>query len=228
MQTAERTKIGLNIILLLNLLMAFVTIWVLLRMTPAIKDILQRNDRSLQASEEMLSFVGLYDVENVSFGKELEQQFRNSLLRAKNNITERQEKIVLDMISGNYVRTFNGDKDAKQMIISLIMELTRINRAASFKAEAKARQLGIAGAWVVTFFAIGIFTIGLIFKRKLQQNLITPFQEILRVISENKKGDLMRRCTGAHLSKETKKYYSEINELLDLAYSKLPKSNYFL
>jgi hypothetical protein len=56
--------------------------------------------------------------------------------------------------------------------------------------------------------------------RALKRNLVKPLEEISSVISANRQGDTMRRCSGADMSKDIKTIFDGMNELLDKIYSK--------
>jgi len=86
------------------------------------------------------------------------------------------------------------------------------------RADAKAKQLGYAGAWGVVFMATVSFMIGMIILRSLDKNLSEPIQEIDAVISAVREGDLMRRCTMKNPSSSIRKIFVNVNELLDVKY----------
>ena len=53
MEHAQSVRLGAWLLILLNLLMALGAIWVLMRMTPAIEEILSRNGQSLEMVERL-------------------------------------------------------------------------------------------------------------------------------------------------------------------------------
>jgi hypothetical protein len=218
MKLAQSVKLGAWFLIVLNILMAFGSIWIFMRMAPAIDVIIAQNEVSLEASEEMLSSLLTKDKPGVGILGSL-ASFRHSLSKAKNNITEKEEPNVLDKIDQNYEEAFKGNAIALYQTINAILDLGDINRAAMRRADIKAQQLGYAGAWGVVFMATGTFIIGMIFLRSMKKNLAEPMGEIDSVVTAFQEGDLMRRCSMKNPPKSIKKIFSNINALLDMYYS---------
>jgi hypothetical protein len=194
--------------------MAMGSIWIFMRMAPAIEVIIEQNDQSLQSCENMLSSLALLS-QNKFSEKSLQSSFTQALKKAQNNITEKEEPVALESISQNYVNAFEGDFDARKQTVTAIIHLARINRMAMVKADRKARQFGSSGAWGIVFMASAVFFVGLIFMHNLKKNLIEPLEEIHAVITDFQNGNTLRRCTGTGLPKGIKTIFLIINELLD-------------
>jgi hypothetical protein len=94
---AQSVKLGAWFLISLNLMMAFGSIWVFMRMAPAIEIIIEQNERSLEACEEMLSILVLVNPSSKDTAQ-LESRFLNALNRADKNITEKEEPIAIDAI----------------------------------------------------------------------------------------------------------------------------------
>lgn len=198
----------------LNILMTIGAIWVFTRMTPAIEVIIKQNENSLHACEEMLSSLAILN--NISINNtETKQNFINAFNRAQNNITEKEEPLYIELIKESYMNAFSGNKEALSKTINAIIQLAKINREAMIRADKKAKHFGNAGAWGVVFMAIGVFFFGMLFKRSIIKDILTPLEEIHNVINANNEGENIRRCTGNHLPKDIKKIYNSINEYLD-------------
>jgi hypothetical protein len=60
MRSLRSFRYSLWVIICLNVLMALGSIWIFMRMSPAISLIIERNEHSLQASEDMLTSVAVY------------------------------------------------------------------------------------------------------------------------------------------------------------------------
>jgi hypothetical protein len=215
MKLAQSVKLGAWFLIALNILMAFGSIWIFMRMAPAIDVIIAQNEVSLEASEKMLASLLTKDKPGVGTVGSL-ASFRHSLSRAKNNITEKEEPDVLDQIDQNYEEAFKGNDIALYQTINAILELGNINRAAMRRADTKAQQLGYAGAWGVVFMATATFMIGMIFLRSMKKNLAEPMVEIDSVVTAFREGDLLRRCSMKNPPKSIKKIFSNMNALLDL------------
>ncbi|MDO5565085.1 MAG: hypothetical protein Q4G59_00410, partial [Planctomycetia bacterium] len=55
MKLTHSVKVGIWCLVGLNLLMAFISIWVFVRMAPAIEQIINRNTKSIDAGQNMFS-----------------------------------------------------------------------------------------------------------------------------------------------------------------------------
>jgi len=223
MRIAQATRIGAWVLISLNLLMAFGSIWIFLRMSPAIKDIIEQNEHSFQACEEMLASLSMMieggDENKVALqqqaNKALLLKFEDALKRATNNITENEEPYAIKLIQSEFKQAFSGDLKAKEKTVNAIILLGQINREAMIKADIRARQFGQAGAWGVVFMATTIFFSGMLFKRNISLNVLRPIEEIDSVISAYRNSDNMRRCSGADLPADFVSIFHGINEILD-------------
>jgi hypothetical protein len=213
MKTSSSVRAGLWILIISNLLMAFCSIWILMRMSPAIEHIIKRNEKSLYACQIMLASLAEYQHDKTE--KKLIKNFEKALGDAKKNITENGEKKQLENIEQNYHSAFNGDILKKQKTISHITNLSEINRQAMISADLKAKQYGYAGAWAIVFMAGFVYFTGHVFKRTVNKNLLAPIDEIHKVIISNLKNEKMRRCSGTDLPKDIEKIFSDINKYLD-------------
>jgi hypothetical protein len=214
MRLAQSVRLGAWILIGLNLLMAFGSIWVFIRMSPAIEVIIEQNERSLQACETMLAALAVTGP-SAANTDELRASFAAALKNARNNITEVEEPDALAAIDQNYVPAFDGAVSAKIRTVEAILFLGEINREAMVKADQKAQQLGNAGAWGVVFMASAVFLTGMLFLRGLKKNLVQPLQEIDAVFTARQRGDTLRRCTGSRLSKDVRRVFNNVNAFLD-------------
>ncbi len=215
MKLAQSVKVGAWFLIALNLFIAFGSIWIFMRMAPAIEVIISQNEVSLEASEEMLAAL-LQIKTSDSQPVESIESFGNALTRAKNNITEKEEPAVIDTIILHHEDAYKGNNIALKKTINAIVELGDINRAAMRRADAKAKQLGYAGAWGVVFMATVTFMVGMIFLRSMKKNLLEPMQEIDAVIIAFREGDIMRRCSMKSPPRSIKQIFGNINDLLDM------------
>ncbi len=214
MRLGQTIWLGAWILIGLNLLMAFGSIWVFTRMAPAIEVIIEQNERSLQACEKMLASLALADMHTADIPP-LKASFSTALKNAQNNITEKKEPAALDAIDQNYTRAFEGDVASKVRTVNAILLLGEINREAMVRADKKARQLGSAGAWGVVFMASAVFFTGMLFMRALKKNLVMPLEEIDAVLTAHQSGNTMRRCTGIRLQKDIRRIFNNVNAFLD-------------
>lgn len=222
MKLLTMVRLGASLLIGLNVLMALGTIWVFMRMAPAIEIIIEQNERSLEACERMLVALVISSGDG-SENRQLIISFQEALQTAQNNITETEESEALAMIDRNYREAFENDFQARRQTITAISSLAQINREAMVRADKRARQFGNGGAWGVVFMASAVFLAGLLFLRTLKKNLVKPLEEIYSVISAYRQGDTMRRCSGADMSRDIKTIFNGMNELLDKTCSKLSK-----
>ncbi|EKD38762.1 MAG: hypothetical protein ACD_75C00617G0003 [uncultured bacterium] len=214
MKVGQNVRLGAWFLIGLNLLMAMGSIWVFVRMAPAIEIIILQNERSLQACEEMLLSLALIN-SNGPATEQLQASFNDALTRAEKNVTEKEEPLALQSIRLHYSQAFAGDFEARSKTVTAITRLGKINRTAMEIADRKARQLGNGGAWGVVFMASTVFLVGMLFMRSLERNLVTPLAEIHSVISALKRGNTRRRCTGTDLAKDVAVVFNELNDFLD-------------
>lgn len=227
MRISQAVIIGAWLLISLNILMALGSIWIFMRMTPAIKDIIEKNEHSLQACEEMLASLAMLDGD-AEADQKLIVKFEEALKRAHNNITEVEEPAAVEIIRSQFKAAFERNIKAKENTVAAIMLLGKLNRKAMIDADKRARQFGSAGAWGVVFMAASLFFVGMLFKRNLMVNLLNPVEEINAVIAAYRNGDTMRRCSGADLPADFLSIFHGINEILDQCQSQCVSQNRFL
>lgn len=212
MKLAHAIRLGGWLLVVLNLLMALGTIKIFMRMTPAIQGIIERNERSLHASEEMLAALAL---SGRAGSEERRADFEVALERARNNVTEPAESLVLTEIARVSAAAFSGNIAARRETVAALARFSKVNREAMIRVDRVAQQLGQTGAWGVVFMAICVFLAGVIYIRSMTRRVARPLEEIHAVIAANRRGETMRRCGGTDLPQEVKVIFTGINELLD-------------
>lgn len=215
MKFAQPVKLGALLIVILNVLMAFGCIWIFMRMAPAIEVIISHNQVSLHATEKMFAALS-----SATSGREdaevLLDDFDDALTLARHNITEPEEPLLVAAITENYRQAFQGDKKALHKTVKSLVALGNSNRAATRRADIRAKQLGFAGAWGVVFMASTTFIIGMIFLRTMKRNLTVPMEEIDEAVAAFRAGDTVRRCSMKDPPRRIRKIFGNINELLDM------------
>ena len=214
MRLALAVRVGSWFLVSLNLLMAVGTIGIFTRMAPAIATIIERNDRSLKACEDMLALMAVSGIGS-PFSLDQTQLFQNAFDRAKANVTEPQEPEILEGMEPMLPPLFQGDAAVRNKVVEAAVQLGKINRDAMTIADQRAQHLGRTGAWGVVFMALSAFLAGVIFIRSLTRRVVTPLEEIHAVILAHRNGEAMRRCTGADLSQDVATVFTGINEVLD-------------
>ncbi len=227
MRIEQATRVGAWLLICLNLLMALGSIWIFIRMSPAIKEIIEQNEHSLEACEDMLASLVMI-TDDISANQLYIATFQNALNRASNNITEDEEPAAIKLIQSKFRSAFDGDINSKERTVFGITLLGKINREAMVKADMRARQLGQAGAWGVVFMAASLFFAGMVFKRNLLLHLVNPVEEIDAVIKAYRNGETMRRCSGANLPSDFVSIFNGINEILDQCQPQIKSNNRYL
>ncbi len=214
MRLAQAVRLGAWLLIGINLLMAVGTIGIFTRMAPAIDVIIEHNDRSLKACEEMLAALAISGT-GTSLSAENAHLFRSAFERAKSNVTEPEEPQILEKIESRLEPLLSGEMASREVVVADVLELGRINREAMAAADRRAQLLGKTGAWGVVFMALSAFLAGVIFIRSLNRRVVLPLQEIHDVIAAQRNGETMRRCAGADLSQDVAVVFTGINELID-------------
>lgn len=213
MSIGHSVRTGAWILISLNILMAFGSIWIFTRMAPAIEVILLQNEVSLKACEDMLA--ALLRRNGGDNGDQL-VFFQAALTRAESNITEDNELAVIKQISAGYKAGFDRGGADLELTVAAILKLGEINRVAMSKADHRAQQLGHAGAWGVVFMAIAMFLAGMLFLRSLRTHLVEPLMEIQATAMAFSQGDIMRRCSLRNPPKAIRQVFRNFNGLLDV------------
>lgn len=196
------------------------TVALLARMAPAIERIISENLYSLDAAETMLVEVSAPETDGAAM------RFAAALARAESNVSMPGERIALAALRAHDSAAFAGDAEATQRVISALLELSRINRAAIVHEDESAQRLGYAGAWAAVFLGALSFGWAMIAAGRARRRLIDPLHEITSVLDAAHAGDSFRRCRQMVAPAEVKKIMTGIDELLDAralrAYSQQP------
>jgi hypothetical protein len=185
-------------------------------MSPAIEIIIEQNERSLFACEEMLFALLHNDLNDSTLdGNVALARFEQALNNAIDNITEPEEPDVLDSIQKSYKQALEGDEQSRQLVMEGIALLSAINRDAMYKADIQARRLGTAGAWSVVFITFFVVVATLIFRNNLFTRLISPFNELNDSVESFLSGDTYRRFNGRGYPKDIQLLFNNLNVLLD-------------
>jgi len=180
------------------------------RMAPAIQRILEDNEYSLAANEDMLAT--LADLEPGPAG---EKRFADALARARANITEPEEESALAIVGDNWKAALTGDRAAHQRALASLRELAKINRDAMERADRSAKQLGHAGMWGVVLVGLVGFWMGLTVVRLARRRYIGPLRDLHRTLEMSRDGDHHRRANPGDAGADLRDLCAFVNELLD-------------
>jgi methyl-accepting chemotaxis protein len=211
-----RTELAATILsfLALVLLLAFTAIGLLVRMGPAIEDILRRNDVTIVAAEEVLGILAAHP------GQALEEPERAkveaAIQRMRDNLTEPgEEKVVAAIGQRLQDAAASTDGTARIALVDELGALLAINRAAMRRADADAQRLGLAGAWAAAFVGIAALVLGLYLTRSLGRRVVRPIRELQDVLQAAHQDDHFRRCVVGHAAPELRRVLEHVNLLLD-------------
>lgn len=207
MQSGKIISLSVWLMIAFNLILAFVAVWSLQRMSPEIQQIYEQNVVSLEACENMLLALN---------GEKIDlPAFRQALENAENNITEEGEKETLARIRSGLTALEKGNPEARKRIVQDIKQLSVYNRQAIRDSAAHTQRMRKAGAWGIVFMTFFFFIAALLFEQRLRRSLLQPLQEIDSVLEAQRQGDKFRRCSSTDASSDMKKLFRSINALLD-------------
>lgn len=213
MQMRQQFRLSLAVLVGFQLITAFGAIGLLSRMTPAIAEILDENEYSIEEAHRMLLVLARRAFEP---GRPaLEQEFQQALAKAAENITEPGEPEALEQVRQHYTRALAGDLAALRETVDGIRRLVLINREAMLRADHEARRLGTAGAWAAVFLALAALAATALVGRRLAGRVIDPLAEIYEVTEAARSGDQFRRCRSMDASPEIVRLVESLNLLLD-------------
>jgi methyl-accepting chemotaxis protein len=213
MELRRELILTIGILVLLNLLLAFGSIGLFVRMGPVIERILQENVYSIVATEEMLTVLAEFGGEPLS--RDARSRLGASLQKAKQNVTENDEEEVLKSIERHLFAAMDGDSQARKRVIGELGRLIRINRDAMRRVDEKARRLGSAGAWAAVFIGFLSFILSLFVVVRFQTRFVRPLVNLYEVLIGVHQGDRLRRCHVEEAPREVMQVVRSVNELLD-------------
>lgn len=213
-------------LVLLNLLLAFGTIGLLIRMGPAIDLILQENIYSIEAAEEILTEFALAGGEPLTPNGATHVQL--AVATARQNLTEDEERPVLDELERNLPGAIRGEPEPRRQSILQVSKLIELNREAMQIVDQEARQLGTAGAWAAVFIGFLSFLLSLIVVLRLQARFVRPLVDLYEVLESARTGNRLRRCRLQDAPREVIQVTESVNLLLDerLAHGRDPRSSF--
>ena len=207
MYSGKIITLNVWLMILFNILLSFGAVWSFQRMDPEIKQIYERNVRSLSACEDMLIAVTGNAVDT--------EKFNAALQIAEHNITEPGEEQTVRQLRSFYLRLITGETSVLQPVIREIITLTNYNKQAIMESARRTQRMRRAGAWGIVFMTLIFFTVAIFFEQRMRRTLLAPLQEITVVMQENMRGNKFRRCNLLHASDDMRKLFSAINDMLD-------------
>ncbi len=206
---------GIGALVMIHLATAFGAIGLLMRMSPAVQDILAENVYSTEAAEDLMASL-LQSAAGRKDGNR--ERFADALARAKANITEEGEIPAIEDLVRLGPDALAGDPGAMVGALAAAEKLARINREAMQLASDRALNLGMTGAWAAVSLALAGFMISILVVRRILRGVIEPVEELELVVDAHRHGDRFRRCQARTASREMRLVLDAVNELLDRAH----------
>ena len=203
---------GIAVLLGIQMALAFGSIGLLSRMSPAVQEILAENVYSNEAAEDMLSAMALS-----AAGVEGDhgRTFESALDRARKNITVDAEVVPLEALGRLQQGALAGDREALANAVSQANQLIRVNRDAMQVANERARRLGTTGAWAAVALALAGWLASVVVVGRAVVGLVEPVEELHATLKAHREGDPYRRCQSRRASMEMRQILSAVNVLLD-------------
>jgi PAS domain-containing protein len=213
MRIRDEIRLGVGVLLAVQVLTMVAAVALLARMTPAIGVVLEENERSIRAVERMMLALsepmpgpGEADFRRVHFERALEE--------AEGNITEPAEGPVIERITEYYDAALGGDGPALAAVRTDLWTLGDINRQSMLRANEQAKLLGTAGAWVLVFFGLLGLVLSIAVMRRARIKLIRPIYELEAMLRACSAGDSHRRFSPGDTSKEFHEVAAVVNTLV--------------
>ena len=209
MQAARTIRLGMWLIMGLQLLLATGAIAILMRMTPAIADVIDDSRGTLIACEDMLSALA------ASHDPQMHDRFHAAVIRASTVITTPEQQQALSTIATSAPSALAGDPSHRQRTVEAINDLSALSRRDMKRTSMDAQRLGRAGAWGVVFMALIAFTVSHVILLGLYRQTIEPIEEIRSVLAAHTHGDTLRRCTVSGRPTGVRSLFNDFNQILD-------------
>lgn len=210
MRLRTETSLGIGALLALQIATSFAAIGLLDRLAPMVDRVIRDNVASVEAVEEMKTALASPEI-----GAPItRRQFRDALARAQANVTEPAEAPRLDRVASLAESALSGDPQARREAITLLSEVSEINRASMRNADAEMSRLGGAGAWAAALLGLASFVGGTVLSRRLRRRLEGPMVEIDATLEAVRGGDPHRRAVVADGPIEALRIGQNVNWLL--------------
>lgn len=205
MRAATHIRVGMVLLLVVQVCTSFAGVLLLARMSPAVERILGENVQSLEATEGMWRAVAAPS----------RTDFDDHLQAAAGNVTEVGEDAVIADLREHAPRAFSGEVAARFEILSALEQLGEVNREAMERKMREARHLGVAGAWVMVVLGLAGYASNIWVSRRYRVALLAPLLDLLGVVRSTLEGDRIRRCRANCEVAELRELSTGVNRLLD-------------
>lgn len=202
-----------NLIIAINLIIGLSSVFLVERLLPSVRDILDDNTNSMHAVidlQEALNRSGDGPWTNPEI-----EVFRQIIKKLEHNISFTEERYILEEIKSLGEKYFSGSVLVKSTLIDKINEFGRLNLNDIAAKDKKIHFLGTSGAWAIGFLALLSILFQLIFRARILSQIMDPLSDFLLSIREYCNGNLLRRFNNPLASQELKDTGRLLNVILD-------------
>jgi len=215
METRRDLVIGIVALTVASSILAFISIGVFVRMSPAIGDIVHRNLHRLEASRTMVGVFAERRGEGITdIGV---QRLEGALEELRKESKGEQDTVLLEHVVDTMALALSGDRAPIERFVATIAEIAEVDYAAMRRADAEAQRLGSAGAWAAALSGLVIALLGIAVFVRLERRVTRPATELARVLAAARAGDELRRCRPLEGAQELEQALAALNVLLDRA-----------
>ncbi|MCB9707833.1 MAG: hypothetical protein H6714_03435 [Myxococcales bacterium] len=213
MELRRELFLAIGVLVVLNVLLAFVSIGLFARMGPAIEQILHGKVYAIAATEGLLASFAEASVQPLSTNRQ--KQVRRTFEQAKKESSDPEIRALLSHMAVDLDAALLGDSKAIATEVDSIRTIIRLNRRAMQRVDRTAQQLSLAGAWAAVFVGFTSFVLSLLALRRLKSRILSPLIELHDVLTAAKNGEHHRRCQLREAPVEIHRVLVSVNRLLD-------------
>ena len=114
-----------------------------------------------------------------------------------------------------YLHVHAGNAEARRECLQAIENLIAINDASTRRADARARGLGVAGAWAAVILGGLGMLFGVLASRRLYATVVDPLDELRSTALAARDGDPLRRAHVPGAAQDFSDVAALLNQLLD-------------
>lgn len=210
MRVVRELRLGIGTLIGFNLLISFLAIGLLERLSPSLEKALNENVYSIAATQDMLLVMAAGEASDSQ-----KERFKAALERSRQNVTMAGETAAIEGIERNQNQIFEQNPAAKSELVEQLQKLSAVNIEAMIETDSQVKRLGRAGSWVVAFAGFFMFWLGAVVLRRLRRRISSPIEELGEVLKSWREGEVLRRCRRLETCSELNEAMGNLNSLLD-------------
>jgi hypothetical protein len=214
MRAISEIRVGIGVLLTIQLFTTFGVVGLLTRMTPSLDRTIDRNVASLTASEQMLAALADQGCD-LTDAPVQEVQFEEALFLAKGNASHPKEDLALQGVERSWVQAFAGDCNARLQTRTALQDLSGLHRLQMEQEQQYVERLANGGAWAAALLGSLAFAASLGVITRFTSRIAVPLSELEGVLAAVSRGDPYRRCRKVPAPEEYATIAVRLNQLLD-------------